>query len=60
MYNDDYADDWRGLFRLRIPPARWLYAAAAMIVAWKLGALIASMKRRLETLEAILLDQPRR
>jgi len=57
MYDDDYA--WRESFRLVLPARRWLLAVVGAVAAWRLGRLILSMKRRLETLEAILLD-PRR
>lgn len=56
MYDDSDGEEWREGFRLTLPPRRWLYAAAGLVVVYKLGQLIVSMKRRLETLEAILLD----
>lgn len=57
MYDDDYA--WRESFRLVLPARRWLLAAVGLAAAWRLGRLILSMKRRLETLEAIILDPHR-
>ena len=59
MYDDD--DAWRGGFRFRLPylhgsPWTLLLFASAIVGVWKLGRLIRSMRIRLETLEAILLD----
>lgn len=63
MYDDD-ADSWRG-FRFRLPclhgiPWNLLGLAVAVFCGWKIGRLIRSMRIRLETLEAILLDHPPR
>jgi hypothetical protein len=60
VYDD--GDDWRPAFRFRLPclhgiPWNLLGLAVAIACGWKVGRLIRSMRIRLETIEAILLDQ---
>jgi hypothetical protein len=64
VYDED-AQAWRGGFRFRLPclhgiPWNLILFTAAIFGGWKLGRLIRSMRIRLETLEAILLDHPPR
>jgi hypothetical protein len=65
LYDEDEYD-WPGGIRFRLPclhglPWRLFGVALGLVAGWRLGRMIRSMRIRLETLEAILLDQsPRR
>jgi hypothetical protein len=62
VYDDDEVYEWR-VFRLsslRTLPWKLIAVAVGIYGGLKLGRMIRSMRIRLETLEAILLDHPPR
>ncbi len=60
MYDDDFSDDWRSLFRVRISPKKLIVGTLTFFALYKFTKVLLAMQRRLETLEAILLDRPPR